>query len=46
MIDKRFEPYYDILFSIFIGIFIVIAITNMYECPVTIYKEKYEQNSD
>lgn len=36
MIDKRLEPYYDIIFSIFIGIILIIVLYSFYECPRTI----------
>jgi hypothetical protein len=33
MIDKKFEPYYDILLSVFLGVIIIIILHNMYESP-------------
>jgi hypothetical protein len=36
MIDKNLEPLYDILFSIFIGIVLVLALYNLYDNPRTI----------
>ncbi len=33
MIDKRFEPYYDIILSIFIGMITVILIYYVYNQP-------------
>jgi hypothetical protein len=36
MIDKRFEQYYDIIFSVFIGIVLVLVLNNFYDCPRTI----------
>lgn len=36
MIDKRFEQYYDVFFSIFIGIVIILISYNLYDSPRTI----------
>lgn len=36
MIDKNMEPYYDILLSIFMGIFLILLFHNIYDCPRTI----------
>lgn len=33
MIDKKLEPYYDKLLSIFIGVVIVLIIHNLYDSP-------------
>jgi hypothetical protein len=46
MIDKKLEPYYDILFSIFIGIIIILLIHNIYDSPRSVIiaandKEKF-----
>ena len=36
MIDKRIEPYYDIMISIFLGVVLVLTINTLYESPRTI----------
>lgn len=36
MIDKKLEPYYDILFNLFLGIVIILLIYNFYESPRTL----------
>lgn len=36
MIDKKMEPYYNILISIFLGVVLIIAIHCMYDSPRTI----------
>lgn len=36
MIDKRFEQYYDILISIFIGSILVLLLNACYDSPRTI----------
>lgn len=33
MIDKNLEPYYDILFSVFIGVVIILLLHNLYDSP-------------
>lgn len=33
MIDKKLEPYYDILFSIFLGVVIILLLHNIYDSP-------------
>jgi hypothetical protein len=38
MIDKIFEPYYDILLSIFLGIFIILSMHNLYDIPRIVIK--------
>lgn len=40
MIDKKMEPYYDIMISIFIGIILILFLHNMYESPRIIIIEK------
>ena len=33
MIDKRIEPYYDMMISIFLGVILVLAINMLYDSP-------------
>lgn len=33
MIDKKMEPYYDIMISIFLGFIAVYLINKLYSCP-------------
>ena len=43
MIDKKLEPYYDILFNIFLGIVIILLLNSLYDSPrsvVTISNDK------
>lgn len=46
MIDKKLGPYYDILFSIFFGIVIILLLHYMYDSPRSVIflsndKEKF-----
>lgn len=36
MIDKKLEPYYDILFSLFLGIIIILFLYSFYDSPRTL----------
>lgn len=36
MIDKKMEPYYDIMMSIFLGFIVVYLINKLYNCPIII----------
>lgn len=47
MIDKKLEPYYDIMLSIFVGIFIILFLNSFYESPrtITIYDNNEEFNN-
>lgn len=36
MIDKKLEPWYDIMFSIFLGFIAILLLHNMYDLPRTI----------
>lgn len=42
MIDKKLEPYYDALFSIFLGVIIVLFLHNMYDSPRSIVLDSTE----
>lgn len=33
MIDKKLEPYYDIMLNIFLGIIIILLLYNLYDSP-------------
>ncbi len=50
MIDKRLEPYYDIMISIFLGVILILSINMLYDSPRTfvIYSvvndNEYKQN--
>ena len=44
MIDKIMEPYYDILISIFLGMFLIIMINYMYDSPRIIIIEEQTEN--
>lgn len=42
MIDKNLEPYYDILFSVFMGIVIILILNSLYDAPRTVTLENSE----
>lgn len=42
MIDKNLEPYYDIIFSIFLGVVLILSLYAIYDCPRIVIIE--EQN--
>jgi hypothetical protein len=46
MIDKIMEPYYDVLLSIFLGIFLIIMLNYMYDSPRIIIIEQQSENFD
>jgi hypothetical protein len=43
MIDKIMEPYYDILLSIFLGVFLIIMMNYMYDLPRIIIIEQQSE---
>jgi p-aminobenzoyl-glutamate transporter AbgT len=44
MIDKKMEPYYDILLSIFVAMMIILFLHNMYESPRILIIEQESEN--
>ncbi len=46
MIDKRLEPYYDIMISIFLGVILVLSINMLYDSPrsFVIYSDVNDHN--
>lgn len=47
MIDKKMEPYYDIMMSIFLGFIIVYLINKLYNCPrIVTYVEDTVTNTE
>lgn len=43
MIDKKMEPYYDILFSIFIGFVLIYILYVLYDSPRVVYLESDDE---
>ena len=47
MIDKKMEPYYDILISIFFGVCLIIALYSMYDSPrISVIEMNSEKNKN
>jgi polyribonucleotide nucleotidyltransferase len=46
MIDQNIKPYYDKMFSVFIGIVLVLIIHNLYDSPRTVIliSDTYKKN--